>query len=86
MDCDTVTVMFDMAKAACRGRGPKAFFPTTWQGRQNSRQAKAICASCKIKQECLDYAIQEGIHHGVWGGLTPYERARYVGKPRKQIF
>lgn len=36
--------------------------------------AKRICAACRIRRACLDWAIEHGEKHGVWGGMTPDER------------
>jgi WhiB family redox-sensing transcriptional regulator len=36
--------------------------------------AKRFCASCPVRQECLDYALAVPHDNGVWGGLTPRER------------
>lgn len=38
--------------------------------------AKAVCRSCIVRAECLDYALENGIKHGVWGGLSERERRR----------
>lgn len=60
-------------RAACRGAGVDRWFPT--QG-ANYRPAKRICADCPVKQECLDYALDHEIRHGVWGGTTEAKRRR----------
>ncbi len=36
--------------------------------------AKAVCAPCPVRLECLDHAIAEGERFGVWGGLSVRER------------
>jgi WhiB family redox-sensing transcriptional regulator len=57
--------------AACRGTDLKVFFP----GRgEPAEPARRICASCPVRQPCLDYAISHGIMHGTWGGLTERDR------------
>lgn len=53
--------------AACAQTDPEVFFPE-----RNERliaQAKKICGSCAVKQECADYAIENGETNGVWGGM-----------------
>lgn len=37
--------------------------------------AAALCGGCPIRQACADHAIEAGEPAGVWGGLTPDERA-----------
>ena len=38
------------------------------------RQAKAICARCPVRIECLEYAVRIREPHGIWGGLNELER------------
>ena len=38
------------------------------------RDAKAICASCAVAPECLEYALKIREAHGIWGGTTELER------------
>ena len=40
------------------------------------REAKALCAGCPIRDDCLARAIKHDEQHGIWGGLTPDERNR----------
>jgi hypothetical protein len=39
--------------------------------------ARGICAECKVKPECLEYALQYPAldMHGVWAGLTSRQLA-----------
>lgn len=37
-------------------------------------RAKALCAGCPVRAECLAYALDERVEHGVWGGMTERER------------
>jgi WhiB family redox-sensing transcriptional regulator len=41
------------------------------------RQAKAkkICSMCVVRRRCLDYALEQEIDTGVWGGADDAERA-----------
>lgn len=36
--------------------------------------ARAICAACPVRPQCLDHAITNDEQAGMWGGLTPRER------------
>jgi Transcription factor WhiB len=38
-------------------------------------QAVEICGRCSMRSGCLDRALQSGERLGVWGGLTPDQRA-----------
>jgi WhiB family redox-sensing transcriptional regulator len=69
--------------AACRGLDPDLFFsPDTFENKQerDDREvaAKAVCASCPVREPCLDYAIRAGERYGIWGGLNELERRAYV--------
>jgi WhiB family redox-sensing transcriptional regulator len=32
------------------------------------KAAKAVCAGCAVIRDCYQYAVSNGIRHGVWGG------------------
>jgi WhiB family redox-sensing transcriptional regulator len=36
--------------------------------------ARAICGTCPVREDCLDFALRTGQHHGVWGGYSERER------------
>lgn len=65
-----------MDRAACRGCGPDIWFPYLGEGvATDYGPAKAICAECPVRTECLSYAvacIPIG-DNGVWGGADPDE-------------
>lgn len=67
------------ADAACRGVATIVMFPTGTPGRNHdiwdpAAEAKALCASCPVTDECLAYADDHGIAYGVWGGLDENQR------------
>jgi WhiB family redox-sensing transcriptional regulator len=71
------------ARAACRGPQASTFFPPTHAERKEERmgreqRAKAICAGCPVRQECLEYAIAIREPHGIWGGLNETERKQVL--------
>jgi WhiB family redox-sensing transcriptional regulator len=41
---------------------------------ERERRAKEICASCSVRNDCLDYALTIREPHGIWGGLNENER------------
>jgi hypothetical protein len=54
-----------VARGACRVIDPEELFV---DGAAQNR-AKAIRAGCPVRTECLAYALDGRIPHGVWGGL-----------------
>lgn len=60
-----------MSSARCRDLDPDLFYAT--EGRMRSRELSAICASCPVIAECLDWAIEQD-EFGWWGGLPRSER------------
>lgn len=63
-----------MDRALCAQTDPELFFPE--RPGVSPRLAKQICAGCPVRVECLEYALRNGERFGVWGGLSPKERAR----------
>ena len=62
-----------MDDALCATTDPEAF--NLAKGGSSAR-AKAICAMCDVRAECLEYALTNGLGSGVYGGLLPVERRR----------
>jgi WhiB family redox-sensing transcriptional regulator len=66
-------------RAACRGPNTAVFFPPSHFERKDDRElretrAKAICRSCPVRRDCLEYALRIHEQHGIWGGLNEAER------------
>ena len=60
--------------AACSDRTDDLFFPSSESDISMVRAAKAVCQSCPVQEECLQYSLDIGQTDGVWGGLTSRER------------
>ena len=54
------------------------FFPAT---PQEEAEAVALCATCPVRAQCLEYALRNKESHGIWGGTTPEERRRIRRRP-----
>lgn len=39
------------------------------------KTAKALCRECPLQQLCLQTALENGEHWGIWGGMTGEERS-----------
>ncbi|MER5443470.1 WhiB family transcriptional regulator [Streptomyces sp. NPDC002790] len=48
-------------------------------------EAKSICGRCPVKKACFDYALDNEIRHGMWGGLTEAERRPWHRKVAKRL-
>lgn len=61
----------------CRFEDPDLFFPVgdSQKARQDTEDAKQVCAGCPVRDLCLEWAIGTGQWVGVWGGLSETERA-----------
>ena len=62
-----------MADAVCRGMDASVFF-TERGANGDLAAAKAVCATCPVRVECLDHAIETRERWGVWGGKSERER------------
>ena len=65
-------------RPACATVEPELFFPLYTPGKdgeQREAEAKAVCARCPIKFECLEFALHTGDAWAVLGGMTPAERS-----------
>ena len=56
---------FWQERAACFGVDPDIFFPIS---EEEAGPALTFCNSCRIKEECLAWALKNGERYGVWAG------------------
>jgi len=64
-------------RALCHGRMDLFFSDRNSDNRNQwltpaDRKAKALCARCPVRKECLEYGLGE--EFGIWGGTRPPER------------
>jgi WhiB family redox-sensing transcriptional regulator len=71
--------------AACREMDPELFFPVGTRGPSAGEidRAKEVCAGCRVRRQCLQYALATHQMHGVWGGTTEDERQLRVRRERE---
>lgn len=74
-----------MTAAACHGMDVTIFFPGNEPASQSTAwdQARAVCATCPILEDCLNRALRDEEHHGMWGGKTPRERRTTARRTRR---
>ncbi|MFE1440244.1 WhiB family transcriptional regulator [Streptomyces sp. NPDC058739] len=63
-------------RAGCRHEDPDLFFPigTSGPALLQTRQAKAVCGRCPVREPCLRFALRTAQGSGVWGGTSENER------------
>ena len=63
----------------CAQDGADAFFARQGElAQKQEARAKALCASCPVLAECLQWALAVGNPSGVWaGGTSTAERLAY---------
>lgn len=70
------------SEARCAGvADPDRFFP---ERGQPVSAAKRLCNNCPVREPCRDYAIDEDIQYGVWGGMTTRQRRQYAFQQSRQ--
>lgn len=52
-------------QAACTKEDPELFFSS---GKESVNRAKAVCASCVVRETCLIVGKSASLGYGVWGG------------------
>jgi len=60
-------------RALCAQTDPEAFFP---EKGGSTREAKRVCLTCEVRDECLEYALANDERFGIWGGLSERERRK----------
>lgn len=74
-------------RAACRDEDPELFFPVSEMGpgARQVAQAKAVCARCPVRAECLANALDTGLDYGIFGGATEGERRTMYRRARTTV-
>lgn len=57
--------------AACKNKPTEWFFPAKGV---NPARAKAVCMTCPVRIECLDWAVEMRERQGVFGGTSEKQR------------
>lgn len=72
----------------CRSSDAAVFFPPIHfepKAEREAREAKAkaICAACPVRDECLEWALDAEEPFGVWGGQSELDRKRILASRLK---
>lgn len=60
-------------EGACLDYHPDVMFPHD-EDRNGIGHAKEVCRGCDVREDCLNWSLQQGELYGVWGGYTVRER------------
>lgn len=60
-------------RALCKETDPESFFPDKGG---TTREAKQTCMACEVKADCLQYALENDIRWGIWGGVAERDRRK----------
>ncbi|MEV4432935.1 WhiB family transcriptional regulator [Streptomyces sp. NPDC049555] len=62
--------------AKCRHEDPDLFFPIGRSGPAlaQAEDAKSVCRTCPVQEQCLRWAMETGQEYGVWGGTSEDDR------------
>lgn len=74
-------------RGACHGMDVEdadaVFFPLP-RDHEAIAEAKELCGWCPVRSDCLNYALENVLKEGIWGGLTEAERRPWHdGLPRR---
>lgn len=61
------------ADALCAQIDPELFFP---EKGGSTGAAKKICHTCDVREQCLTWALANGIRGGIYGGKSDMERLK----------
>lgn len=64
-------------RGACHGMDVEdadAVFFSGPRDHEEIAEAKELCGWCPVRRECLDFALENVLKEGTWGGLTEAER------------
>jgi WhiB family transcriptional regulator, redox-sensing transcriptional regulator len=67
-------------RAGCGGADTAIFFAET---PADEAAAKAICAWCPVRSDCLAFALEHNIPSGIYGGMTRDERDNHRRRARR---
>ncbi|RCG27222.1 WhiB family transcriptional regulator [Sphaerisporangium album] len=63
-------------RGACRDEDPELFHPVSDLLSEQIERARAVCRSCPVYAECLDYVVTNPAkaRYGIWAATTESER------------
>lgn len=67
-----------MERAFCKNSkfDAQVFFPPRGSSHYIPKVIQETCNKCEVKAECLNYALENCIRHGIWGGTSERQRRK----------
>ncbi|GAB4590070.1 WhiB family transcriptional regulator [Nocardia sp. IFM 10818] len=65
-----------MAEGLCAQADPDTFYPEKGGEVRHLRMALRICGDCPVRDECLEFALDNNERYGIWGGKTVKQRRK----------
>lgn len=62
-----------MSLGSCQNEPPELFFPKRGT---DTYIPKRICSTCPVEAQCLEYALDNNMAFGIWGGKSERERRK----------
>lgn len=69
-------------RANCRHVATELFFPERGVSVDSARE---VCKGCEVREECLEYAMDNNERHGIWGGLSERQRRAMRRETRDNV-
>jgi WhiB family transcriptional regulator, redox-sensing transcriptional regulator len=69
-----------MKQGACKNSDPDIFY-----NEETYPQARAICRTCPVIEQCLEHAMDWPETDGIWGGTTPRQRRTIRQRRRRSL-
>ncbi|MDK1475829.1 WhiB family transcriptional regulator [Streptomyces sp. 549] len=62
--------------AVCRNEDAELFFPVGSRGPalRQAEDAKQVCRTCPVIEQCARWALDSRQQHGIWGGMDEEQR------------
>ncbi len=71
-----------ISEGICRNADADIFFPDRGA---STRMAKALCRTCPVVEDCLDFFVRHGQEFGVWGGVVGNTARRILIKQKSNL-
>jgi len=66
----------------CLSQEQDIFFP---ERGASTRKAKAICRTCPVIEDCLDFFVRHEQEYGIWGGVLQNSRRILIKQKSNRV-